>query len=76
VVLTRIAVFAAKTPHARGVCAGPVKAAAAVALAGNATRSVSEEKSYNLFVISKKKPNSTKPPIHEFKVLQKGQQAF
>jgi len=36
--LTRIAVFAAKTPHARGVCAGPVKAAA-VALAGNATRS-------------------------------------
>ena len=44
VVLTRIAVFAARTPHARGVCAGPVKAAA-VALAGNATRSVSEEKS-------------------------------
>ena len=44
VVLTRIAVFAAKTPHARGVCAGPVKAAA-VALAGNATRSVSQEKS-------------------------------
>ena len=73
--MTRIAVFAAKTPHARGVCAGPVKAAAAVALAGNATRSVSEEKSYNLFVISKN-PNSTKPPIHEFKVLQKGQQAF